>query len=95
VFSTATGEPVHFSNFTRRHFRPLAIRAGVPHATYHALRHTFATLMLGSGVDVKTAQTALGHERAAHTLDLYADAIPGNLERAIAAFDALVSKAGT
>jgi len=93
VFQTATGEPMHFSNFTRRHFRPLAKRAGVPTATYHSLRHSFAMLLLGSGCDIKTAQAALGHERAAHTIDLYADSIPGNIERAIAGLDALVANA--
>lgn len=61
-FSTGTGEPVPFSNSTRRHFRPRVKRAEMPWVTYHALRHAFATLLLGAGVDIKTAQAALGHE---------------------------------
>ncbi len=59
------------------------MRAGVPSVTYHTLRHTAATLLLASGVDVKTAQTILGHARASHTLDLYADAVPGNISAAM------------
>jgi integrase len=93
VFTTATGEPVFFSNFNRRHFAPLVKRAEIPWATYHSLRHTFATLLLGSGCDLKSAQAALGHEKASYTIDLYASAIPQNVERAIAGLDAIISNA--
>ena len=94
VFTSDDGTPVDFGNFHVRAFRQLAKRAGVPDATFHALRHTFATLLLGSGVDIKTAQTALGHKRASITIDTYAHAIPGNLDRATATLDALIGGAG-
>lgn len=44
----------------------------------HELRHTQATLLLGSGADIKTVQTRLGHASAALTLDQYAHAMPAN-----------------
>ncbi len=44
----------------------------------HELRHTSATLLLGSGVDVKTVQHRLGHASSSLTLDQYAHAIPAN-----------------
>ena len=47
-------------------------RAGVPTVNPHALRHTFATLSLKSGVDVKTVSSMLGHYSAGFTLDTYA-----------------------
>ena len=84
VFTTAAGTPVRFSNFSRRHFKPLAKRAKTPGTTFHALRHTAATLLLGSGVDLKAAQAVLGHARASHTLDIYADAVPANVDAAMA-----------
>jgi len=34
-------------------------------------------------VDVKTAQAVLGHAKASHTLDLYADSLPGNVDAAM------------
>ncbi|WP_349427473.1 site-specific integrase [Microbacterium sp. LWS13-1.2] len=37
----------------------------------HDLRHTFATLSLGNGVDIKTVQNWLGHSTAKLTLDTY------------------------
>ena len=47
-------------------------RAGLPKVRFHDLRHTFATLSLKSGVDVKTLSGALGHYSAGFTLDTYA-----------------------
>src|SRR5262249_31066451 len=84
VFTTAEGTPVRFSNFQRRHFAPLVKAAKLPATcTFHALRHTAATLLLAGGVDVKSAQAILGHAKASHTLDLYADSVPGNVAEAM------------
>lgn len=40
--------------------------------TLHDLRHTFATGLVASGVDVKTAAAILGHTSVQTTLDIYA-----------------------
>ena len=46
-------------------------RAGLPRLRFHDLRHTFATLALQNGVDIKTVSGMLGHYSAGFTLDTY------------------------
>ena len=38
---------------------------------FHDLRHTFATMAVQNGVDVKTVANMLGHYSAVFTLDTY------------------------
>ena len=45
--------------------------AGLEHIRFHDLRHTFATLALQNGVDVKTVSAMLGHSSAGFTLATY------------------------
>ena len=35
--------------------------AGLEHIRFHDLRHTFATMALQNGVDIKTVSSMLGH----------------------------------
>lgn len=44
----------------------------------HELRHLAATLMIGSGQDMRTASGRLGHARTSMTTDGYADFVPLN-----------------
>ena len=56
----------------RRRLQHILERAGCKHVRFHDLRHTFATLSLENGMDVKTLSAMLGHVSAATTLDIYA-----------------------
>lgn len=51
-------------------------------ATFHDLRHTWATLANANGVDIKTISSNLGHANAAMTLNIYASADPEAKKRA-------------
>ena len=52
------------------------------------------TLLIAAGADIKSVQAILGHARASHTLDLYADFVPSNVDRAMAGLEAVVDQAG-
>ena len=45
--------------------------AGIEHANFHSLRHTFATRAIESGVNIKTLSDILGHSQVQITMDLY------------------------
>ncbi len=49
----------------------LLAAAGIEHANFHALRHTFATRAIENGVNVKTLSDILGHSQVQITMDLY------------------------
>ena len=71
VFLSPTGGPVSPDSVLHMLHRVLK-RAGLPRIRFHDLRHTFATLALQNGVDVKTVSGMLGHFSAGFTLDTYA-----------------------
>ncbi len=72
VFVSPAGEPLHYSNWRRRVWRPALARAGFKDLTFHDLKHTAATTLVEEGVDVKTAQLRLGHSNPQTTLRIYA-----------------------
>ena len=46
-------------------------RVGVPRIRFHDLRHSFATLFLEQGMDIKTVSHMLGHTDAGFTMNTY------------------------
>ena len=76
VFTTALGHPRNGPALTHT-FHRLLEEAGVPQRTFHTLRHSAATLMLGAGIDLKTVSTMLGHSQIGLTADTYGSTMPG------------------
>lgn len=58
------------SSITRKLHR-MQKRAGVPQIRFHDLRHSFATLSLEQGMDIKTISHMLGHTDAGFTMNTY------------------------
>jgi integrase len=67
IFANPDGSPKHpvlFSQEFDRHVRDAAL----PTIRFHDLRHTFATLALQAGINVKIVSAKLGHAHVAFTL---------------------------
>ena len=81
VFAGPAGDPLKPATVSRS-FGRLVARLGLPKLTVHGLRHTWATVALGSGVPAKVASEVLGHSSIAITMDTYSHALPGMQEAA-------------
>ena len=53
----------------------IAKKAGIYPITTHGFRHTHATLLFASGMDIKQVQARLGHSNVQTTLNIYTHAI--------------------
>ena len=55
----------------------------------HSLRHTFVSMLLAKGVDIKIKSELIGHEKVSTTYNIYAHLMPNQKEEAIKALDKL------
>lgn len=76
LFTTRHGRPLDYSHRRERVWLPAIAKAGVERAGFHDLRRANATALVAEGVNVKTAQTRLGHADPRTTLSIYAQAVP-------------------
>ena len=58
----------------------------LPHFSCHILRHTFATRLCESGINLKVIQNVLGHADISTTMDIYVDVTNALKKKEIAAF---------
>lgn len=84
VFTTPSGHPIHGPNLLPP-FRAALKRLGLPKdVTWHALRHSTATILLAAGVPLPVISRMLGHSTLRVTADVYGHIVP-ELERTAAA----------
>jgi integrase len=63
--------------------------------TLHEARHTYASLMIAAGVNVKALSTYMGHSSVTITLDRYGHLFPGNEQEAAGLLDRYLAAAST
>lgn len=79
---TFMGKPIEPRVFQGQ-FKKLLAAAGVEDANFHALRHTFATRCIESGMDVQSLSEYLGHRDANITMRVYAHSFMAQKEQCI------------
>ena len=83
IFPNGAGNPIDDSSMLRRHFLPALKKAGINRIRFHDLRHTYASLLIDQGENIKYIQSQLGHSTPSITLDVYAHLMkPTNQEAA-------------
>lgn len=75
VFCREDGAPLDPDTVLAKYHK-LTENAGIKKCTFHALRHTFATRALESGMNVKVVSKILGHSSVEFTLNTYTHALP-------------------
>lgn len=85
VFTWENGSPV-LPDYVSKEFVLTQRGLDLPRLKLHELRHTHATLLLRAGVPVHIVAKRIGHKDPSVTLNVYADAIPDDDDRAVDVF---------
>lgn len=72
-----------------QYYKELLNIAGIEDATFHSLRHTFATRCLESGIDIVTVSKILGHADSRITANTYSHLLPEYQKKEITKISAL------
>jgi integrase len=76
VFTNGAGSPVDPDNVIKRDFQPALRMAGLRLVRFHDLRHTYTSLLIAQGENIKFIQSQLGHASIQTTMDRYGHILP-------------------
>jgi len=72
MFPNEAGQPLNHNNMVTRYFNPALAKAKIDRIRFHDLRHTYASLLIEQGENIKYIQSQLGHSNPTVTLNVYA-----------------------
>ena len=90
LFATSSGGTFTGTAY-RRMWEKFERAMGTKEITAHIFRHNFATMLYNADVDVKAAQSMLGHKNIQVTLDIYTHLGKAKMEGAMEKLEAYVS----
>jgi site-specific recombinase XerD len=91
VFTQPNGQPCHPDSLPKK-LKNFLARNGLPDTIHiHSLRHSNASFMIASGVDLRTVSKRLGHAQMSTTGNIYAHQIKSADEAAAEALDMLTA----
>jgi integrase len=97
LFTGPRGSAVNRNHFNAHAWRPARRKAGIAATRengMHVLRHTYASVLLAGGVDIRRLSEYLGHHDPAFTLRVYSHLMPDAEDRALRAIEAALSGNG-
>ena len=71
IFTNTAGAPVDPNNMIKRNFHTALDAAGLRRVRFHDLMHTFASLLIDQGENIKFIQSQLGHASIQTAIDRY------------------------
>lgn len=93
LFTQNNGKPM-FVGSLPKWFRKFIRRHNLKHITFHGLRHTNSTVLIGKGVNIVSVSHNLGHNKVSTTTDLYSHHLQ-EVEREISAIFNEIIEVGT
>jgi len=76
IFVNSAGSPLDPDNTIKREFQPALRMAGLRIVRFHDLRHTYTSLLIAQGENIKFIQSQLGHASIQTTMDRYGHILP-------------------
>jgi len=90
IFPSNGSNPINASNFRKRIFYPMLLKAELRRVRVHDLRHTYASLLIAQTKNLHYVKEQLGHSSIKVTSDIYGHLLkPEGEERQVDKLDAL------
>jgi integrase len=83
VFAGKKGKPLDPDNMIKREFQPALGRAELRQIRFRDLRHTYASLLINNGENIKYISDQMGHASVQVTLDRYGHLFPSVRREAV------------